>query len=55
MSSTPWCWVPSLAARQAMFERDLAGSERIELAQGERRPLAQRMKEQFARLWAYWL
>ncbi|KNZ31469.1 MAG: cardiolipin synthase [Methylibium sp. NZG] len=40
---------------QAMFERDLAASDRITLAQWSRRPIEWRMKEAFARAWEYWL
>lgn len=40
---------------QAMFTADLAASERIELAQWQRRPLDARVMEWLARLWAYWL
>ena len=43
------------ASVQAMFDRDLAASDTITLAQWERRPLALRMKEMFARAWEYWL
>ncbi len=39
----------------AMFERDLAVSDAIVLAQWEQRPLYQRMREAFALIWAYWL
>jgi cardiolipin synthase len=40
---------------QAMFERDLAASDAIVLAEWERRTLDLRFKEAFARAWAYWL
>ena len=40
---------------QAMFDRDLAHSDAITLQQWERRSPALRLKEAFARLWAYWL
>lgn len=40
---------------QAMFERDLASSQRVSLAQWRRRPVAARVKENLARLWARWL
>ena len=40
---------------QAMFERDLASSQRVSLAQWLRRPVAARIKENLARLWARWL
>ena len=40
---------------QAMFERDLAASDAIVLAQWQRRTLDLRLKETFARAWAYWL
>lgn len=39
----------------AMFERDLASSQRVSLAQWRRRPVAARVKENLARLWARWL
>jgi cardiolipin synthase len=40
---------------QAMFDRDLAASDPIDLAQWERRTVDLRAKELFARLWEYWL
>ena len=40
---------------QAMFERDLAASDAITLAQWQRRGIAPRMKDLFARAWEYWL
>ncbi len=40
---------------QAMFDRDLAASDAIALVDWEQRSLALRVKEQFSRLWAYWL
>ncbi|QPF75969.1 cardiolipin synthase [Roseateles sp. DAIF2] len=40
---------------QAMFTRDEAASEAITLTQWQRRSPALRLKEWFARLWAYWL
>jgi len=40
---------------QAMFERDLAASDEITIEQWQRRPLATRAKEWFARAWEYWL
>ncbi|MGY8904297.1 MAG: cardiolipin synthase [Burkholderiales bacterium] len=40
---------------QAMFDKDLAASDAITLAQWERRPLDLRIKEFFSRTWAYWL
>lgn len=43
------------AQLQAMFDRDLAASDEIVLAQWEQRPLHQRMREAFALVWAYWL
>ena len=39
----------------AMFERDLAASRAIDLATWQRRSLALRAKEIFARAWEYWL
>ena len=40
---------------QAMFERDLAASDAIELAAWERRSPVLRVQEWFGRLWEYWL
>jgi cardiolipin synthase len=40
---------------QQMFERDLAASDAITLAQWQRRPLDQHLKEWLAQLWEYWL
>lgn len=40
---------------QRMFDQDLAVSDPIVLADWERRPLHQRMREAFALVWAYWL
>jgi cardiolipin synthase len=40
---------------QAMFDRDLAASDAVTLAEWERRPVTLHLKEWFARLWAYWL
>ena len=40
---------------QAMFNKDLAGSDAIILAQWQQRPLDLRIKEMFARVWEYWL
>ncbi|MBW4048442.1 MAG: cardiolipin synthase [Proteobacteria bacterium] len=40
---------------QAMFDKDLAASNAITLAQWERRPLGERIRELFARAWEYWL
>lgn len=40
---------------QAMFDKDLAASDEVLLAQWLRRPLAWRAQEAFALLWAYWL
>jgi cardiolipin synthase A/B len=40
---------------QAMFDKDLAESDAITIEQWERRSLDQRLKEFFARVWAYWL
>ena len=40
---------------RAAFERDLAASEQITLESWQRRPIAARVKELFARLWEYWL
>ncbi|MEO6024378.1 MAG: phospholipase D-like domain-containing protein [Burkholderiales bacterium] len=37
------------------FERDLAGSKSITLAEWKRRPLSIRLKELFGRMWEYWL
>jgi len=43
------------AQMRAAFDRDLAASNPIILEQWERRGLDLRLKETFARLWAYWL
>ncbi len=40
---------------QAMFDKDLANSDEITLAQWQQRPLNLRLKETFSRLWEYWL
>jgi cardiolipin synthase len=40
---------------QAMFDRDLAVSDAIELAARERRSPALHVQEWFGRLWEYWL
>lgn len=40
---------------QVMFEKDLALSDAITLAQWKRRPIELRLKEWFARAWEYWL
>ena len=40
---------------QAMFEKDLAASDRITLQEWKRRPIGPRVKEVFARAWEYWL
>jgi cardiolipin synthase len=40
---------------QTMFDKDLAASDQITLAQWQRRPLQMRIKELFARAWEYWL
>ena len=40
---------------QGMFDKDLAASDPITLEQWQRRPLDLRLKELFARTWAYWL
>jgi cardiolipin synthase len=40
---------------QAMFDRDLALSDAIELAAWERRSPALHLQEWFGRLWEYWL
>ena len=40
---------------QAMFDRDLAASKTITLMDWKQRPLTVRVKELFARVWAYWL
>jgi cardiolipin synthase len=39
----------------AVFEADLSRSHRITLDQWEQRPLSDRVKETFARMWGYWL
>lgn len=43
------------AQMQAMFDKDLAGSEEINLKQWKRRTLDLRIKELFGRVWEYWL
>ncbi len=40
---------------QAMFDKDLAASDPVLLERWESRPLDLRLKELFARTWAYWL
>ena len=40
---------------RAMFEKDLANSERIELERWRNRSPLDRLKEGFARMWEYWL
>lgn len=40
---------------QAMFDRDLAESDEVTLAQWERRSVDMRLKELFSRVWEYWL
>ena len=40
---------------EAMFAADLAESDVITVEQWEKRPLLDRLKEQMARLVAYWL
>jgi cardiolipin synthase len=40
---------------QALFERDMAGSDPVTLVHWRERGLAARAREVFARLWAYWL
>jgi cardiolipin synthase len=40
---------------EAMFERDLANSVRIDAEQWADRPLSDRLKEWAARIWEYWL
>jgi len=40
---------------QAMFDKDLAASDAITLSEWTRRTLDVRLKELFARVWAYWL
>lgn len=43
------------AKMRAAFERDLAASEPITLESWLRRPVGNRLKELFGRLWEYWL
>ena len=43
------------ARMRAAFDADLAKSKQITLEQWQQRSPAQRIKEQFARLWQYWL
>jgi cardiolipin synthase len=40
---------------QAMFDKDLAASDQVTLAQWQRRTLDLRVKEWFGSLWQYWL
>ena len=40
---------------QSMFDKDLKNSDPIHLADWRRRPLLDRAKESFARMWEYWL
>jgi cardiolipin synthase A/B len=40
---------------QTMFDKALAASDAITLAQWERRPLRMRTKSLLARVWEYWL
>jgi cardiolipin synthase len=40
---------------QAMFAKDMAQSDAVTLAQWKRRSIDLRLKEAFARAWAYWL
>lgn len=40
---------------QAMFDKDLGNSDAIELEQWRSRPVLDRIKESFARMWEYWL
>jgi len=40
---------------QAMFDKDLAASDKITLEQWQQRPLNWRIKESFSRVWKYWL
>jgi len=40
---------------QAMFDKDLAGSDEVLLRQWKRRTLDLRIKELFGRVWEYWL
>jgi hypothetical protein len=37
------------------FERDVAASRPITLESWQQRPLSDRLKEAFGRLWEYWL
>jgi len=43
------------AQLQALFDKDLAASDAIDLDQWRRRALDLRLKEWFARVWEYWL
>jgi len=40
---------------EAMFAADEAASTEITLERWEKRPVVERIKERFSRLWAYWL
>jgi cardiolipin synthase len=47
---------PAFGARmREVFDADLAASRRIDPAEWTQRPLGQRLKEQAARLWSWWL
>ena len=43
------------AQMNAMFDKDLVASDRITVEAWRSRPIAQRIKEQAARVWVYWL
>jgi cardiolipin synthase len=40
---------------QKMFESDIRNAQQIELASWNARPLAQKVKELYARIWQDWL
>ena len=40
---------------QAMFDKDLRNSDAVDLDRWRRRPVLDRIKESFARMWEYWL
>ncbi|MDZ5456694.1 phospholipase D-like domain-containing protein [Azohydromonas lata] len=43
------------ARMREVFSRDLAASRRLDAEEWKRRPLAERLKEQAAKVWAWWL
>src|SRR5690606_11465893 len=43
------------ADMETMFQQDVAKAEPISLEKWRDRPISQRMKQWFSRVWAYWL